>query len=209
MRLAVYADGFNLYNAINDLAKENEHLNALKWLDLWALSEDLKECGETVSLVKYFSAYVTWNEPKLRRHQRYVNALEGRGVKFIEGHFKDRSIRCKKCDQSFKKREEKETDVNIGCHLMADALTDQFDRAIVISADTDLNGAIELCRSVSGKKVLLAAPPELFRSNSLASFEISQARIERCLLPISLAFDGRIVTRPLEYDPPDDALKVD
>ena len=30
MRLAVYVDGFNLYNAINDLAKENEALNVLK-----------------------------------------------------------------------------------------------------------------------------------------------------------------------------------
>lgn len=206
MRLAVYIDGFNLYNAINDLAKEDEHLNALKWLDLWALSENLKESGETVSLVKYFSAHITWDEPKLRRHQRYVNALEARGVEFIKGHFKKRHLKCEKCDQRFVKREEKETDVNIGCHLMADALTDKFDRAIIISADTDLNGAVELCRSVSCKKITLAAPPGRYDQNNLSTFEISKARIKECLLPLTLNFNERTITRPTEYDPPDGTL---
>ena len=155
MRLAVYIDGFNFYNAIHDLTKVLDGSNYLKWVDLWDLSETLTLKNETLILVKYFSAFITWHEPKLRRHQRYVDALRLRGVEFIEGHFKERSIKCKKCDQSFKKREEKETDVNIGCHLMADALTNKFDRAIVISADTDLNEAIGLCQSVSGKKCCL------------------------------------------------------
>ena len=206
MRLAIYIDGFNFYNAIHDLTNESEGLNYLKWVDLWDLSETLTHKNETLIKVKYFSAFITWDEPKLRRHQKYVAALLLRGVEFIKGHFKNRSIRCKKCDQSFKKREEKETDVNIGCHLMADALTDKFDRAIVISADTDLNGAIEHCRSVSSKNVILVAPPGRFRSNSLSKFEIPKTRIERCLLPKSVGVDGKIITRPTEYDPPDDAL---
>ena len=201
MRLAVYVDGFNLYNAINDLAKENEALNVLKWLDLWALSETLKNDDETVCLVKYFSAHITWDMAKLRRHQKYVNALESRGVKFIEGHFKKRHLKCEKCDQWFVKREEKETDVNIGCHLMADALTDQFDRAIVISADTDLNGAVELCRAVSRKIITIAAPPGRYGQNNLATLEIRKGRLKRCLLPETLNFNERTIVRPVEYDP--------
>lgn len=110
-RVSIYIDGFNLYHAIDDL---NE--NHLKWLDLWALSKTLIRPGETVSEVKYFSAYATWMPEGYRRHQRYIAALEAKGVKFIRGRFKEKPMQCKKCGVQYVAHEEKETDVNIGVH---------------------------------------------------------------------------------------------
>ncbi len=79
-RVSVYIDGFNLYHALDDLGESH-----LKWLDLWALSETLVREKEVVTTVKYFSAYATWMPASYRRHQRYVAALQSRGVQFIEG----------------------------------------------------------------------------------------------------------------------------
>lgn len=91
-RVAVYVDGFNLYHALDDLRQ-----NHLKWLDLWALSEAMCREGERVITVKYFSAYATWREKSYRRHQRYVKALQARGVIFVEGQFKAKPERCRSC----------------------------------------------------------------------------------------------------------------
>jgi uncharacterized LabA/DUF88 family protein len=100
--------------------------------------------------------------------------------------------------------EEKETDVNIGVHLMADALADRFDRALVVSADTDLNAAVALTRlEASGKQIAIVAPPGRKGRNSSALFEITKGRIRASLLPEQIVLpDGRTIARPAEYDPP-------
>ena len=178
-RVSVYIDGFNLYHALDDLGESH-----LKWLDLWALSQTLVRKNEAVTTVKYFSAYATWMPASYRRHQRYVAALQAQGVQFIEGRFK-------------------ETDVNIGVHLMADGLQDRFDRALVISADTDLNEAVNLTKAeAAGKQIDLVAPPKRKGRNSVALFEVTVGRVRRSLLPHQLVLAGKTITRPTEYDPP-------
>ncbi|MCA3456217.1 MAG: NYN domain-containing protein [Methylocystis sp.] len=197
-RVSVYVDGFNLYHALDDLAE-----NHLKWLDLWALSETLIRADEALTAVKYFSAYATWIPESYRRHQRYVAALQSRGVQFIEGRFKETFRRCKGCGVRYTAHEEKETDVNIGAHLMADGLKDRFDRALVISADTDLNEAVTLARAETPtKQIHIVAPPGRKRRNSVALFEITVGRVRRSLLPEQIIWDGKAITRPVEYDPP-------
>lgn len=199
-RVSVYVDAFNLYHALDDL--NDDHL---KWLDLWALSEKLIRPDEAISCVKYFTAYATWRPGSYRRHQHYTAALEAKGVTLVLGRFKSKTLRCRgACRQNFRTHEEKETDVNIGVHLMADALNDRFDRAIVISADTDLNAAVALVRSESrGKRVDIAAPPRRKGRNSSALFEITAGRVRASLLPEQLLHpDGRQIRRPYEYDPP-------
>jgi hypothetical protein len=197
-RVSVYIDGFNLYHAIDDLGE-----NHLKWLDLWALSETLIRPGETVSAVKYFSAYATWMPAGYRRHQRYVGALQSRGVQFIEGRFKEKPMQCKNCGVRYIAHEEKETDVNIGVHLMADGLKDRFDRALVISADTDLNEAVTVAKAeATGKQIAIVAPPKRKGRNSNALFEVTVGRLRRSLLPEQIVWDGKTIIRPTEYDPP-------
>ncbi len=90
------------------------------------------------------------------------------------------------CNCKYETHEEKETDVNIGAHLMADALNGRFDRALVVSADTDLNEAVKLTRRETTGQNLnidIVAPPGRMRSNSRALFEITKAGFgARCCL---------------------------
>ena len=198
-RVAVYVDGFNLYHALDDLNEPS-----LKWLDLWALSEKLVRNDEAVSTVKYFTAYATWREQSYRRHQRYVQALETHRVTPIIGHFKRKTVRCAAtCRELYETHEEKETDVNIGVHLVADALTDQFDRALIVSADTDLNAAAQLVRThVPDKQIHIVAPPGRKGRNSSALFEITKGKVRASLLPQQVQLqNGRMVERPAAYDP--------
>ncbi|KPA23376.1 6-hydroxy-3-succinoylpyridine 3-monooxygenase HspA [Shimia sp. SK013] len=197
-RVSVYIDGFNLYHALDDLGESH-----LKWLDLWALSETLIRQNEAVTTVKYFSAYATWMPASYRRHQRYVAALQARGVQFIEGRFKEKPMQCKSCNVRYKAHEEKETDVNIGVQLMADGLKDRFDRALVISADTDLNEAVTLTKAeTAGKQIDLVAPPKRKGRNSVALFEVTVGRVRRSLLPPQIVLEDKTIIRPIEYDPP-------
>lgn len=199
--VAIFVDGFNLYHAIDDLNEDH-----LKWVNLWALGEKLlpSDGSEVLVTVKYFSAYATWREQSMRRHQRYVDALRAQGVTIVLGRFKEKRNRCRACDARYISHEEKETDVNIGAHLMADALKDRFDRALIISADTDLNGVVDLARREAPNKIFnIVAPPKRRGRNRAALFEIPKGKVKSSLLPATIQLDdGRQIERPAVYNPP-------
>lgn len=157
-RVIVYVDGFNLYHAIDELKNDS-----LKWLCLRRLSESIISENEELKTVKYFSAYATWHPDAYARHRTYVQALQAEGVKFIAGKFKKKHPRCRICHARYETHEEKETDVNIAIHLIRDTFEDNFDRALVISADTDMHTAVEMARSINGTKSIdVVAPPKRF-----------------------------------------------
>jgi len=202
-RVFVYIDGYNLYHAIKELGSDENHL---KWVNLWSLAEKLTEEDEEIEAVKYFSAYLTEKDESYRRHQKYVAALEACGVEFIEGKFKKKPIKCRECQNTFWKPEEKETDVNIASHLVADGFKNRYERAIVISADTDLNGAIKLTRRETSKEIRLGAPPKRRKLNIEVDFEISANKVRQSLLPAEIQTKkGATIIRPEEYTPPSSA----
>ncbi len=137
-----YIDGLNLYHAIDDLNRPH-----LKWVDLWALSQSLLRPGQELVAVNYFSAYATWMPGRYKRHRTYVAALKTKGVSIHLAKFKIREQKCNTCGATWKSREEKETDVSIAAHLVADALCDRFDLAFLITADSDLKPAIAAVRA--------------------------------------------------------------
>ena len=200
-RVIVYVDGFNLYHALDDLNQDH-----LKWLDLWSLSEKLiaKNGLETIVAVKYFTAFATWRPESLRLHQKYVAALKARNVTVILGRFKEKRNRCKSCGVQYISHEEKETDVNIGSHLISDGLRNRYDRAIVISADTDLNGVVDLARQETDEKIIhLVTPPGRHSRNRAALFAITRGRIKQSLLPETCQTkEGKTIVRPTKYQPP-------
>lgn len=205
-KVIVYVDGFNLFHAIDELNEPH-----LKWLDLWSLSQKLIRPHEVIVQVKYFTAYATWRSESYRRHQRYVAALEVQGVTPILGHFKAKTVKCQAdCQMVFKTHEEKETDVNIGIHVIADALKNRFDRALILSADTDLNPVVLLARSEATNKYIdVVAPPGRKNRNSAALFSISHGKLVSSLLPEFLEkANGNIIKRPEKYDPPATAVLV-
>lgn len=208
-RAACYVDGFNLYHAIDNLDKPH-----LKWVDLWALAESLIYPNETLVSVNYFSAYATWLPANHARHRKYVKGLECHGVKAFMAHFKSKQRKCRGCQRTWIDHEEKETDVHIALRVLADAVDDVFDRAILISADSDLVPVLSLLKSRYPKKqILVATPPGRYSigrdilQHAHSGIEITKGRIAKCLLPGEIyGADGKvIVTRPKNYDPPETA----
>jgi hypothetical protein len=166
-------------------------------------------CHESVS-VKYFSAYATWMPGPYARHQLYVAALKNSGVNVVLRQFKEKDIYCKNCRNMFKGREEKESDVNVACHLISDAYRNTFDSAFIISRDSDLAPPMRFLRDhFPKKKVKVIAPPQRGHSKELWALAHTRASIKRehllrCLLPQAIVSHAGapICNRPPEYDPP-------
>lgn len=200
-RVIVYVDGFNLYHALDDL-----HDDSLKWLCLRRLSESILRGDEELCAVKYFSAFATWIPDAMLRHRAYVAALKCEGVTFIEGNFKKKFLKCKVCGAQYQTHEEKETDVNIAIHLIQDTFHDRFDRAIVISADTDMSSAITMARGLASTKMIdVVCPPGRFaRARSLKPlFELPRGKIRAARLASHYtAPDGTVIAMPAKYGQP-------
>lgn len=200
-RVIVYIDGFNLYHAIDDLKRP-----WLKWLDLRAMADALLRQDEALTAVKYFSAYATWMPPQFARHRDYVDALIARGVIAHMAQFKEKPRKCRSCGARWIAHEEKETDVQIAVHMVADALKGVADRLIVVSADTDLTPAIRMIAASAPQcEVFVAAPPGRFgRCRALKPrLELTPGRLAKSLLPATIQLGGgKVIVRPKSYDPP-------
>lgn len=123
------------------------------------------------------------------------------------GIFKKKIQYCKACKQNYQSWEEKETDVHIAVKIVEDAFTNEFDKAIIISADTDLTPPINSVKSFhTDKEIIVIAPPKRkARCRALNPiYEISKGKLKNNLLPES-AKDGNntiAFTRPIAYKPP-------
>lgn len=202
-RVICFIDGFNLYHAIHYLKAPH-----LKWVNLWSLSSVfIRPKSQQLNSVYYFSAYADWRPDAKSRHLRYVKALVLAGVTPVMGKFKQKDRKCPKCKHEWHSHEEKETDVNIALALLNLAYQNKYDRAFLISNDSDLAPAIHMVRNCfPEKQITTIVPPHYRHSNELiqASSEkakITIAHLERCLMPAHILDAGGnlIVTRPPEY----------
>lgn len=203
IRSSFFIDGFNLYHAIKRLRDPR-----LKWVNLMALMlRQTMAQSEEVTSVNYFTAYADWWPHRKLKHEQYVAALECVNVNVVLGQFKVKDRRCPSCRHSWQGHEEKETDVNIALWLVDGAYRDEYDRAYIVSRDSDLKPAIAMVRSrFPRKEVFVVAPPHLGHSNDLVSVasgkrKISKPQIEQCLFPeFVYRADGTLAaTRPVSY----------
>ena len=206
-RVAVFVDGFNLYHAIKE-----EGQNYLKWVSLRKLSEVFapKPSFEIVH-VFYFSALATWRPEAMVRHRRYIKALKAEGVEVVLGSFKRKDRRCFSCKERWQAHEEKETDVNLALYLLDGAYQNTYDRALIISADSDLTPAIRMVRKqFPEKRIRIITPigkPHCLELKEAVGGErevrhIQRVHLEECLLPETIIDEDERIVRPKEYDPP-------
>jgi hypothetical protein len=125
--------------------------------------------------------------------------------------FSEQTTRCNSCGTTWKRHEEKETDVHFSLTFLEDAIDDVFDRAIIISADSDHIPAIRKIKArLLGKQLFAATPPgrHQFARGILgvchSGTNITPGRIARNLFSQTiLDAEGRVIaTRPANYDPP-------
>lgn len=204
-RVACFIDGFNLYHAIARLRQPH-----LKWLDLRRLMQRyVHAASQRIDSVYYFSAYADWLPAARNRHSAYVAALVARGVVPVMGKFKEKDRWCPHCRRSSTGHEEKETDVNIGIHLIDGAYRDTFEHAFLVSRDSDLVPAMRMLRErFPWKRLTLVAPPLAGHSTEMLGWATGKTKIRKDHLEASLlpgevrGPTGLIVApRPPAYEP--------
>ena len=205
-RVVAFIDGLNLHHAIASLRRQE-----LEWVDLKALSKVfLNSKVEQLTEVFYFSTFAKHvAESTQKRQIAYIKALELTGIRPILGHFKEKNRGCPACKHTWIGHEEKESDVNIALYLIDSAYQGLFDRALVITNDSDLAPAIQMTRErFPEKRITTVAPPNYYHSNELIKVSSDKARIrpkhlEHCLLPAVVTDASRLISisRPLEYAP--------
>jgi uncharacterized LabA/DUF88 family protein len=204
LRAAIYVDGFNLYHAIDNLKQPH-----LKWLCLKNLSDHLTALlkHDEVVRIYYFSAYANHRPvDSVTRHKTYVQALKIQGVQCIRGKFKPHTVSCRSCGSAWERHEEKETDVDIALHIVRDAMTNVYDRAYIISSDSDLAPAFRMVKNQCPDKSLVSvAPPHKFHSKELVALAdhklaLHDSDLLACQLPAEVyRADGKVFTRPLPW----------
>lgn len=212
LRVACFVDGFNLYHAIDELRDNRDRpLNFLKWVNLRSLAEKLiVPSKEVITDVYYFSAIADWLPEASARHGVYLKALESVNVHLRLGNFKRKHRKCKNCGDTWIGHEEKESDVNLALQMLNEAWIGSFDKAIVMTADTDIVPAIKMIRERFPEKNIVSAIPEKRFGNALelqqactSAQRIKQQQIETSLFPASIQLaDGTMLSRPPKYTPP-------
>jgi uncharacterized LabA/DUF88 family protein len=131
-RVIIYIDGFNLYFGLKSQGWER-----FLWLDVAALSRHLLQPDQTLIKTKYFTSRIKSPPDKVKRQSTYLDALESLpDVSIFYGHYLINPHTCYNCGSTYNIASEKMTDVNIAVEMLEDAFRDNFDTAILISADS-------------------------------------------------------------------------
>lgn len=157
----VYVDGFNLYRRCLDTAP------GLKWLDLFALAQELMP-DHTIVKVRYFTALLRQGLlADVRapvRQQMYLRALATRAPE-IEVHLgkfrRDNrlmptvplTVSAQTGDYEkvlVRKLEEKGSDVNLASRMVADACHHRAEYFVLLSNDSDQAGTLRLLKNELG-----------------------------------------------------------
>lgn len=203
-RVTIFIDGFNLYFGLKEKGWKDCY-----WLDFGKLAKRLLKPYQQLNVIKYFTSRVsgTRQDPqKHHRQQAFLDALTTiPDVQVFFGHYLQKSVTCFRCKSTWASYEEKMTDVNIATELLIDGFDDNFDTAIIISADSDLVPPICTIRSRFPEKRIIVAFPPGRRSKHLSivathSFIIGRGVLRQSILPddVSLA-TGVIVRKPSRW----------
>ena len=139
------------------------------------------------------------------RHKRLVKVQEANGVVVIRGKFTMRHRVCRNCNDRIPLPEEKRTDVNIAVQLLQRAYRDEYDKAIIITGDSDMVPAIVAVReSFPGKKVGVIPPigrraEEIEKAAHFKS-QMTENDLRDSMLPDPVVMpDGQLLTCPIEW----------
>ena len=190
----IYIDGFNLYYRLKD--------TPYRWLNLQKLSEFyLNTKQNNIIQIKYFTALVkrvSDNNSNIIKQNIYLRAIRTiSNLSIIFGQFKKRQVTGLKCHYedgqyvegnelvTISKWEEKESDVNIATHIIADA--PQYDCAVLISNDTDLKTPLRYVKENFKKRIGIISPRRNIhidlRDASHFQKRISNKVLEQCQFP--------------------------
>lgn len=188
-----YIDGFNLYFAL----KERKWFGFM-WLDVTKLAASLVGPDQDLVAVKYFTSRIVNDPGKQQRQKLFLDAISTLSrLSIFYGHYLEDNWICRKCGNLSKIYHEKRTDVNIATELLADAFQNNFDDAILISADSDLTAPIEyIGRLFREKTVLIVFPPGRaslhLQSVATKRLELTAKKFKKAILPYEIKITDNV-----------------
>jgi len=203
-KIVFFVDGFNLYHALDYLETGSDHnrYHKYKWISLTKLARCYARGKDTIEEILYFTTLATWDPGKVARHKLFIRAQENEGVTVVYGEFKRKEKLCQICKKYFWTFEEKQTDVNIALWLFDLAFKDRYDKAIIISGDTDLLPAVRMVHSTfPGKQIGVVIPigraSEDFKKQADFHYKMKEKHLASSRFPDNLALgDGTMLHCP-------------
>jgi uncharacterized LabA/DUF88 family protein len=200
-RVIAYIDGFNLYFGLKSKGWRRYY-----WLNVQMLARNLLKPHQRLLITKYLTARITGAPQKEKRQSTYIEALETLSkFQIFYGEYKTNPRECPTRGCENEVPNEKATDVNIAVEMLKDAYQDEFDVALLVSADSDPVPPIKTVRELlPGKRVVVACPPGRYStaltesaSNSLV---IGRNKIAKSLFPPRIKkADGYILRCPRSW----------
>jgi uncharacterized LabA/DUF88 family protein len=203
-RVYGFVDGFNLYHALEHFepavpVPDPDRFQKYKWLCLTSLFKRfIAPHTEALVGVELFTAYPNWtnSDAKRLRHQTFVSAQEQMGVHVTFGEFRSDMVTCRMCRQPFRRYVEKQTDINIAISLIK--LAGSYDKAILLTADSDQVPTIRLLKNMYPEKRFAIMPPigrgaKELRKVCHEYFRMTEDHLAACQLPnpFPITKDGR------------------
>ncbi len=195
-RVASFVDGFNVFHGLR-----SKGFTRFYWLDYRSLVETLIRPPQQLVSVTYFTTRVGHPPEDVKDQSTYIDALRARGgLEVVEGTYKRRPVRCPECGYGWKRPTEKMTDVSVATAMVAGALRDSYDAAILVCADADLIPAVRLVKE-EGKHVIIVSPrgrtSDELAAEGDAHLHWNTSVLGKCQLPSPLvSLDGVSLTRP-------------
>ncbi len=200
-RVIAYIDGFNLYFGIRD-----KYGRKLIWLDVAELSKNLLKPYQSLIQVKYFTSRIIAPAEKVKRQTIFLEAIETlTDIELVFGKYQFEERICRNCGFIDQVPHEKETDVNIAVELISDAFNNEFDEALLISADADLVPVLSKFKLMyPQKKVIIAFPPARFSKEIVSLdfpyFTVGRRKLEISQLPDEIVtMNGFVLNKPEEW----------
>jgi len=209
-RTYVYIDGFNFEYA----AFRCGPFARYRWLDLCSFSDVVLRRNDVVA-VRFFTARLRPLAGDLRRHLQqaaYLKALTG--LPRLSLHF-GIFVRRRVTKRTTRRMpgvpakvevwdiEEKGTDVNLASFLVRDGFRDEYDVAVVVSNDFDLQTPIRMVRDELGKQVgvIPVRHTSVFARDADFALHVRGSHFRRSQLPRTVALaDGTVVHKPPEWE---------
>ena len=204
MKTSIFVDGMNLYYGV---LKDTPY----RWLNLATLCKViLPDLDIDNSHIRYYTARLKPrpnNPDQPYRQRRYLRALRTLpNLEIVYGHFLTHPTTLSRVDPPHKpvrvfRTEEKGSDVNLAVDLLAGAFRDEFERAIVVSNDSDLARAIRIVRQELNIPVIVFNPHLKHPSKELQTVatqvrKIRNSALEKSQFPRTLEDDRGKFHRP-------------
>ena len=207
IRTNVYIDGLNLYyRALRG--------TPYRWLDIGKLARLLLSRHD-IGRIRYFTAVVA-NRPsdptQAQRQQAYLRALKTvPGLTIHYGHLLAKTKRRPLVQQprtgprtvEILDTEEKGSDVNLASYLLLDGFEGEYEMAVVVSNDSDLELPIQMARTKLKKAVGVFDPSRRrsFELHSAASWyrPLRTGPLRASLFPDTLSDAQGPITKPVGW----------